>query len=341
MTTRDNLTAALEGGTPDTTPLTAYSWMFADLQAPALRRVVGMGLGFCHHCWTVRHLEHGVEDRHETRTEGGDRYDIHTRVTPVGSIRQVHRNGWHHEYFLKQPEDYRVMRWIVEHTEIAPNYDAFAIADAEVGDAGLPVVCGMRSPMMSINVDWAGAEQFCTDVALEVPELFELYEARRKLFMEEARLIAAGPGRHVKWLENLTIRTLGKRRYARHMLPVYEEAAAIMDAGGKRTMVHYDGELSVIADEVRRAPFHCVESLTEPPEGDLTLDECRRAWPEKVFWVNINVAHYALPPEQLRDTVLALRDRAGKRALAFEISEDLPANWETAVPVVLEALRGR
>ena len=71
---------------------------------------------------------------------------------------------------------------------------------------------------MSINVDWAGTQQFCLDVAMEVPELFDLYEARKKLILEEFRLIAEGPGRFVKIWENLTISMLGPKRYEELLL---------------------------------------------------------------------------------------------------------------------------
>ena len=73
----------------------------------------------------------------------------------------------------------------------------------------------------------------------------------------------------------------------------------------------------------------------------MTLAECRAAWPDKLFWSNINVACYNLPPEQLTALVLDRVEEAspdGKR-LAFEVSEQYPANWKESMLVVLEALR--
>ena len=63
--------------------------------------------------------------------------------------------------------------------------------------------------------------------------------------------------------------------------------------------------------------------------------------PDKVFWANINVGVYALPPAELRRWVRERVQAAAPdgRGLAFEVSEDLPANWRTAVPVVLETLK--
>lgn len=112
----------------------------------------------------------------------------------------------------------------------------------------------------------------------------------------------------------------------------------LLEAGGKRVGVHYDGALRCIAEDIARAPFHMVESLTEAPEGDMTYAECRAAWPDKVLWGNLNVDLYYASAEALRQAVIDKRERAGKAGFALEISEDLPAGWEQSVPVVLATL---
>lgn len=338
MTTRERLLAALDGGVPDVTPLSIYSWMISDKNDPRWQRLLEQGLGLCHHWNPYAAVEHGVEDSYEEKTEGGNHYRIHYRKTPVGTLRQMSTNGWHTEYLIKEPRDYATMQWIVEHTEILPRYETYAEYEAFVGDQGIVAVTGSRTPAMSINVDWAGTEQFCMDVAMEVEELFGLYEARTKKFMEEIEIMAAGPGHIAKFFENLTISMIGPQRYGDLLVSVYEQAMPKLHAAGMRSFVHYDGALQVIADKIQAAPFDGIESLTEPPEGDMTYDQCRAAWPEKSFWANINLDCYALPTAQLQAEVIAKRERAGKRGLAFEISEDLPGNWETAIPVVLQAL---
>lgn len=343
MTTRSNtkqdIITALNGGTPEVTPYTFYSWMTKDLFSDTWKRLYDQGLGICHHVRVIDEIQHGVEDSVEELTRGPDRMRIHRKTTPVGTIQQAFKNGWHHEYWIKSSDDYKVMTWITEHTELTPRYENFEQAEQYIGDYGVCVVYGSRTPAMSINVDWAGTERFCMDVALDVPELHELYEARKKLFVQETELIAQGPGRFVKWLENLTISMLGPEKYRRLLVSVYDQCVPIMDNGEKRVMVHYDGALSVIKEDIARAPFHMVESLTEPPEGDMTYDQCRAAWPDKVFWANINVDLYYEPADVLRQAVIDKRNRARKQGLLFEISEDLPPNYTETVPVVLETLR--
>jgi hypothetical protein len=349
MTTRENLIAALNGDTPEQTSLSIYDWFFTQprYEFDEWRPLFDQGLGLCLHCSTAQRVEHGVKNTVDYQTKGDRRYTIRTKETSVGTLQSVTINSisaprlieWNHEYWIKEPQDYKIRRWIVEHTEVVPQYNEFARTEEKAGDCGVTVIGGGRTPAMSIQVDYAGEQRFALDVALEMDELFELYEAETKLFTKLTRVIADGPGRFVKWNENLTISMLGPKRYAALLMPVYNQTVPLLEATGKRVMVHYDGELRAIADQIAAAPLHIIQSLTEPPEGDMMLDECRAAWPDKSLWSNINVGLYKLPPAELREAVIAKRKRAGKNALAFEISEEVPENWQESVPVVLQTLR--
>ena len=342
MTHRENLITILNGGVPEVTPFSAYENFLEDMTRiddAARQRVVDMGLLTVSHINTVEAIRHGTESTMTERMENGHRITVEEWKTPVGTVAQKWVDGWHTESFVKQPEDYRILQWITEHTELKPWYDAYHRKEEELGERGLPIATGSRTPAMKINVDLAGTEQFCLDVAMEVEELLSLYEAMTKLFRQETEILAAGPGRFVKWFENLTISMIGPRRYENLLVSVYNDVVPLLDAADKRVMVHYDGDLNVIRDQIATAPFHMIESLTEPPEGDMTYDQCRAAWPDKVFWGNVNIEVYELPPDRLREEIRAKRERAGKRGFAFEISEDLPANWPETVPIILETLQ--
>jgi hypothetical protein len=349
VTARENLMAALGGGIPEHTPLSVLDWFFADprYDFDAWRPLFDQGLGLVVQCQTVRLAEHGVKATVEHKVEGGRRYTIRRKETPLGAIQSVTVNSaqtprlmeWSCEHWVKEPEDYRVLKWIVENTEVLPQYDEYARAEERAGDRGIVVVLGGRTPAMTIQIDYAGGERFALDVARGVDELSELYAAEKELFTEVNRAIAAGPGSFVTWCEQLTIDLLGPRRYAELLMPVYDEAVPLHERAGKRVLVQYDGRLKAAAEWIAYAPFHIVEMLTEPPEGDMMLNECRAAWPDKVLWANINVGLYGLPPADLQQVIVALRQRAGKKALAFAISEDIPENWQDTIPVVLQTLQ--
>ena len=349
MTVRDNMIAVLKGKTPEWTPFVTANWYFTHSGQifDEWRSLFDQGLGFWVGCGTVRLETHGVRETVERRVEGDQLCRITRKETPIGTIQRVTLDSvskpraieWTIEHWIKEPKDYKIRQWIVEHSEPVPQYDEYEKKAEMEHDYGITVVGGGRTPIMSILVEYAGMERFALDVASEVAELFDLYEAQKALFLELNRLIAEGPGQFVVWGENLTAPMMGSKRYRDLLLPIYKEAVPMLEAGGKRVGVHYDGQLRAIAEGVAEAPFHYLHSLTEPPEGDMMLDECRAAWPDKTFWVNVNLGLYDLPEAELREAIVAMRDRAGKRGLALGISEDVPDNWARTVLLIVQTLQ--
>ncbi len=98
--------------------------------------------------------------------------------------------------------------------------------------------------------------------------------------------------------------------------------------------------LSSAQRHIAEAPIDHIESLTEPPEGDMTLAECRAVWPEKGIWSNINVGQFDLPADRLRAGIRRKIEEGAPdgRGLALEISEDLPVKWQQGIPAILEEL---
>ncbi|GAF71973.1 unnamed protein product, partial [marine sediment metagenome] len=228
-----------------------------------------------------------------------------------------------------------------EHTKLAPAYDEFLARQKDYARWGVTMAAAGRTPLQSILVDWTGLEQFSMHLFDFRDAVMGLYEAQLKLFRRMIHIIAGAPGKVVSVLENFTAETMGPRRFAEFHVPVYRELFPVLQASGKIVSTHFDGKLSSCSDLIADAPIDMIESLTPPPEGDMTLREARAAWGEKLLWSNINVGIWALPPNQLRREVLQrVSDGADNgRRLAFEISEDLPRNWEQSIPVALEALR--
>jgi hypothetical protein len=336
---RDDLIAALDGGEPEVTPLAVWHRLLRAEEESSYRPLLEAGLGLARRVPTVSRLRPQVEQQTLARQQDGRVCSIERWKTPLGTLQESWAGGERMELFVKSPQDYKALQWVAERTEPKANYGSFEQIDRDLGPHGLAVVHGGRSPAMRIAIDWAGIERFYQDLAMAVEELHGLYEALKSLFIEESRLIAAGPGRYVLWPEKVNIGILGPVGYDRLLAPVYGTCAALLEQGGKRAMVRYDGTLSLLKTPIARAPFRIIESLSEPPAGDMTYRQCRAAWPDKALWGRLDPDLFDLPPEQLAREVIGKRERAGKRGFAFEVSEELPANWRDALPVVLDTLR--
>lgn len=339
MTPRENLIAALDGRRPERIPYTINQEFVTD--DPAWEALFAAGLCRIPYVHTVREEMTEVERVVEPVTWQGQPGRRIILRTSLGEISQIEFSGWVQEYYLKTPADYRVMAHIVRNTRLSLDPAGFEAAECQVGDRGLTLVGVGRSPMQTILVDYAGLEGFAYHLADGFPELFELADALKAQLLERCRLTAAGPGHFISLLENFTAESWGAARFRQYHLPIYAKLLPIFAAAGKRVFPHCDGQLACVAPLLAETGFAGIESLTEPPEGDMTLAHARSAFGDKVFWANINVGVYALPSAELRRWVRERVQAAAPdgRRLAFEISEDLPRNWREAIPVVLETLK--
>lgn len=344
---RERLISALEGGTPHPIPYVTYSDFFPqtmdeneDASIRAWQPLLDAGFGIWHFIYPLRTKWQDVE--REVIRERSDGRTLETELlrTPVGTLRQVRLDGWTQEYFLKGPEDYRVAEYMVRHATVDFHPEDLDKSLQWLGDYGIPLIEIGRSPYQTILVDWAGLENFSYHLADGFPEFQGLMEAFEDLMLARARTAAQLPTRYVSLLENLTADQVGPRRFQKIHMAFYEKFLGILHGQGKKVFAHMDGKLANLAGLVAQTGFDGIDSLTEPPEGDMLLADARAAFPEMCLWANINIDLYNLPPADLRSVVRRMVNEGAPdgRKLIFEVSEDLPANWRESIPVVLEEL---
>jgi hypothetical protein len=346
MNISERLEAFWSGEKPDHIPYTIYenSWKYYK-DDPAWQEMYKNGLGVIWHLRTYKKIMTGVERTEKTYSEAGKQLRRITYHTSVGDLYEIKMDipfmdEWTMKYILETPEDYRVMTHIVENTRYKSNYEQYVQFEKSCPEYVVPTAWLPPTPLQEILVDMAGLENFAFHLYDYEDEMMSLYSAHNKKYEEQVDIVASGPGRFVSVMDNFTAESMGPDRFAKYTIPIYEKCFPIMRQTGKIVGNHYDGRLASCAKIIAKAPFDLIESLTPPPEGDMELDECRRLWPDKLFWVNIRVSDYTLPEKKLENLVGDMVRKAsdnGKK-LAFEVSEDVPVNWKESIPVVLKAL---
>lgn len=342
MNIHEQLETFWSGERPKQIPYTIYHNEWRHIQNDsAWEDMFESGLGITYHMATFSSHTKNVEVINDSYEENGISMRRQTLRTPVGEIYQTWKKGWHQKYQLEKREDYAVMKHIVSNTEFKPNYNAFLRREKEILPYGVLLASIGRTPLQTILVDFAGVENLSIHLYDFEEEVRELYDVLLDNFRRKVEITAEGPGRFVSNLENFTADTLGPERYEKFLLPVYQQCFPVLQSAGKIVGSHYDGRTASCKELIAKAPIDLIESLTEPNEGDLPLDEARSVWPDKLFWCNIKVGDYQLPPEQLRKKVLQLVEQVSYkgRCLAFEVSEQYPSNWKESMPVVLDALK--
>ena len=294
------------------------------------------GLGVTYHIPTVKTIQKNVEWKREAYSENGRNYIKTSMITPVGEIFTIEEDGWTQKYWLETKEDYKVMTYIIKNTQLKPDYKAFLAKEEEIKPYGGAVATGRT--LCKPYWQTSRLENFSYHLFDYDDDLAELYDDLLHDFTSSVDIMAEGPGRFVSVLENFTAETMGPIRFKQYHVPVYEKLFPILQSSGKIVGTHYDGKLEAV--RIWQPKLLINRSLTPPPEGDMTLEQCRAAWPDKLFWSNINVSNYYLPAQELKELVADLVKQAAPdgRRLAFEISEQYPDNWKESIPVVLEAL---
>jgi hypothetical protein len=342
MDIREQLEAFWSGEKPDQIPYTVYHTKVADGNDPrAWAELFAKGLGLTYKWYPFKLETRDLVTDEKTWTEDGKQIRRVVQRTSVGEIWAEWVDNWQQKYWLETPADYRVMTYIVKNTTVVSDLEDFcARVDALPPHAVAWAMIG-RTPLQEILVDYVGLEKFSLHLFDYEAEVRELYAALLTNFRQKVAIAAPSPSKFISNLENFTAETLGPKRYAEFLLPVYEECFPILHAAGKIIGTHYDGRTKSCRDLIARAPIDLIESLTIPPEGDQTLAECRAVWRDKLFWCNVNVSAYELPRAELREllTMLVTQGAPDGRRLAFEISEALPANWKASIPIVLDMLR--
>ncbi len=342
MNIRERLEAFWAGERPDVIPFTIYQWEWRHTEHdPAWQNLFDKGMGVTWHLGTTKeNWGDNVEFREETVQKDGKALRQRSIVTPVGEVYELFEDDWRQKFYLETAQDYAVMTYVAKQIQVEPAYEEYEAKVAELPPYCVPLTLTGRTPNQTVLVDLVGLENYAFHLFDLEAEMMELYTALLAVFRRRAELVADGPGRFVSVLENFTAETLGPKRYKQLLSPVYDECFPWLQQAGKIVGTHYDGQLSAVKDLVAAAPMDLIESVTPPPEGDMTLSDCRAAWPDKLLWSNLNVGCYELPPEELKDVVLSRVAEASPdgRGLAFEVSEHYPRNWKESLPVVLEAL---
>jgi hypothetical protein len=342
---RKRFECALSGGKIEHPVYAVYDWFVKNRPAVDWEMLFGLGLGQINHANLVRH-EHPNFELSETmsKQDGKVRRDVRL-VTDKGELSEWYLGEWKQEHFIKTPEDYRIMKRALEGVRVIADEKPFLASELKLGDRGITLgqIAGLgagRTPLMVLQIDWVGLEQFSMDLADEMPELFELLEVMTEIKLEEIRQAVKTPATQIKLWENLSIETIGHVHYRHHFVPLYKKILAITDDADKKILVHYDGKLKVISEDISRLGFDGIDSFTEEPEGDIAVGEAREAWPEKFLWINPNLNFYMMPEKELADNIKRIVKSAGNGRFCLMISEDVPQNWQKSVPAVLKCLAG-
>jgi hypothetical protein len=328
MTRRERIMASATKRRADRLPFFHY-WRHSQIGwAERECRNRGMGLNWLRPPYVTR--LHGVDITEQRVVVDGKNVIHRTYATPVGSVyeeewREPGVGQWHADRswrdvtpwlssrMIKGPEDYKVVKYIVENTEYVADYFPVEQAIDWLGDDGVVLANLPHSPMQMLMINWVGSEggRFFYHLA-DYPDLVEdLYHAISKSRQPMYEIAAQSPASIVLCGDNVDGFLVAPKIFSQYFMPEYEKQAKILHARGKLMAVHMDGRLASLKDLIGQTPIDIVEAFHPPPMGDLPLGEALAAWPEKAIWVGFPGGVYELGTQATREGGLDLLAEAG------------------------------
>jgi len=348
MNIRERILSALSWQEPDRIPFTIYEPMLP--RGADARRLRELGLGLI-----VRLPGHRVEHRQvrvttETVWREGEPILRRTLHTPVGEVWKemrvgpVHGSTWIDAYYIKEPDDYRVMEYVYRDAVYRDNYATLRRAKVEMGDDGLVLVRVAKGPMQEIVYQLAGMERVAFDLHDCRDRVESLYHTMCARYRDLYDLAAGAPVEICQLGDNIDSAMVSPSYFRRYCVPVYETLMNRLEGTDKRLMVHMDGSLRPLVPAIAEAPMDIVEAFTPPPVGDVPLAEARRTWPDKALWINFTSSMHLAPTQEIEaHTEQLIAEAGGKAGFGISITEDVPpahlARSLTAIARVINAAR--
>ena len=328
---RERLLTALRWGEPDRVPLTVYEHILPRGLHERLLREAGVGLVMRPPVHRV--IRRQVEVLTREYWEEGRRRMRRTLRTPIGEVYQtMDMEGpydsslpWIREHFVKGPEDYRVMEFVIRDEVYEDNFATIREAQRRLAGDGLVYIRLAKSPMQEIIYQIMGLEQFGLDFHFHRDLYDSLYQTMAERYEELYDLAAACPAEVILLGDNITADVVGEQRFREYIAPVYKRLRVRLAGSDKLVAVHMDGRLRPLVKAIGEAEFDIVEALTPPPMGTVSVAEAREAWRGKALWLNFTSSmHLASETEIVEHTRQLLEEAGSKRGFAIGVTESAP-----------------
>ena len=323
MTRRERILAASRKQPTDRLPFFHY-WRHCQTGwAERECRNRGMGMNMTRPPYVEK--LHGVEVTERRAVVEGRPITRRTFSTPLGSVYEdeyresgaghwkLNRSwkghqAWTTERMIKGPEDYKVVKYLVEHTEYAADYFPIEQAIEWMGEEGVVIDGLPHSPMQMLMIHWVGSEAgrffyHLADYPELVEDLYQAVSASRKPLYEIA---AKSPAPIALCGDNIDGVLVNPTLFRKYFMPEYEMQGRVLHEHGKLMAVHMDGRIGVLKDLVGETPIDIVEALHPIPMGDLPIAEALSAWKDKAIWLGFPGSIYELGPQATTQFALDL-----------------------------------
>ncbi len=304
MNHRDRALAAMRGRPVDHIPFIArmdlwYSFHHNQGTLPSpyqkaslwdIQRDLGIGI-FGFGAWDIsfyRLVHPSVEISKEVR---GDT-TVTRYHTPYGTLtcrdkmaaqlKEAAGTGARIEYPFKDVNDYDALQFLIEHTKVIENFEAYSRFMDSIGTDGLALPFSGHLPAHQLMIFFMGYQTFYLEMHDRPARVESLLEALTEQYRQVLALAAECPAPAIEVGANYDEQMTPPPVFETYFAPLYREARQILSSGDKILVVHGDGEMKQLLKLLMDCGIQVVEALTPRPMTSIDIAETRRLWQGRV-----------------------------------------------------------
>lgn len=244
-------------------------------------------------------------------------------ITPKGTLRQAWarsesgNTSFLVEHLLKTEQDFKVQMWIEENTTMV--YDPTHVNNHFAGDGREGLSLGMliprsKSAFQNLVEHLVGTEELAYALA-DFPDTVEaLWRIMVARDLEAVKLAVKSPYSHFITWEDSSTQNYSPSQYDAYIGSEIGQWCDILTGSGKHYSQHACGHVAALVGRMKAHGVHCVESISPPPTGNITIREARKTIGSSMGIIGgiEPIQFLALSEKQLKPYVESvIRDGAG------------------------------
>ncbi len=328
MTPRQRLKTALAGEKPDRIPFMVWSnkWPGGELGDQLLETSACVVNKSSVWRQTWREV---TEEKFSERTAQGEaawRTIYHTPVGDISTLRlPADRDNWRVEHLFTSPADYDALECLLSDRVFIPDYDTFKQSDKAFGDEQtLARPMSIYAPIHEVLYTLMGVETFCWEWMDNRERVLRLIDILTEDYWKRIETVAESSAFYCVVDGNVDPHLIGTERFVKYCLPLINQACEILHAKGVLACAHLDSDNRLLAPLVGETSLDFIESLTPPPDCDLSVAGARHYWPDKALLVNFpSSLHRYGPAKVIEAAGEILLEAKTSRGFAIGIIENV------------------
>jgi len=269
---------------------------------------------------------------------GGVERSVTTSVvkTSLGSLRErsvrtsISESQHIQEHMVKGVDDIRVMRYVLDHSDVEPTFEDYMTTVREDCDHCSIQMVLPRSPIQRVLIEIMGYKNTFIALHTHPKEMEELMLSIQMLDDKVYRLAEKHPAKVWEFGENIHCEITNPIIFRKYNMPYYEKRVRQLHAYGKILYIHIDGYMRTLLPLLKEMEFDAIQGFAPKPQGDFTIAELREAVEEKMaLWGGIpaNILCGEFPDEYVEKFVLeTLKAISPGDRFIFGIGDMLPPN---------------